>query len=796
MSTNFFINWITPSGRILEAFEEDHVIYDFEIKTNIPGTPVFEIVSGVAPTTLYSNGRLEGKLSNVNGDTPFLFTIRVKVGNNPLFSDRTFEILVKKIKKPPLWLVKENDLGEIGQNDFINLSLDLVPNSTNPISFQTINLPSGLSLQGNNIIGYFSPTNQGGEGSFEVVASNEWGSSKIIFYYNFKKQRGLPFWITPQNLGTFVQGQNVNIQLFATNNLNEEMKYKTPYGHGAKIIPLLNEDGQIIGSTVIDPGKDWATNPIPNVKFYMGSGAQFTANISGGVVTSITINNKGSNYKSAPDIEITGGGGSGANYVAEMKNGRIENLQMISGGSGYVSPPTVTAKTFTTQGVALPIILEGEVVGLNIINQGSGYLYPPTVLVESPDPPIGGGSLPLGLELTEDGFIRGSISMEAEPRLYSFLVVARDPVGQEVSRVFQLQVDPFDASSISNILIFWLSDEYLGSIYERYPSYFFVEAVSSTGDPLEYSLAPGSNPLPPGLSISKYTGDLLGWVDKIPSTTDYTFTIRASVVGNPNAFSDKVFKIRVVKRFQYQNTQNYWLRYTGFDKIKMLEKKLESNNILGLLYRKTNKDFGFVLDKRILIAGGVKEKTKNEIWNLIKKKIPGNNYSSFHNIGEFVIGNLAFRRVLNPEGVHICDGVFCILYDNREIQGKRFYGPGGWTPQNNIEFVVLNNSNHPYNQMLPSSIGNIRKEIRETFGFAEKEFIPWAILQGERYNLILEIAYVKKNQGFVFIQNFIDFWNSEFLGNTIILDRYYVTDWMNNYIEIFPFDLDPHHSGY
>ena len=73
--------------------------------------------------------------------------------------------------------------------------------------------------------------------------------------------------------------------------------------------------------------------------------AEFTATVTGGQVTQVTITNPGSNYEVPPILLFQGGGGEGAaaETVIEVGSGRVLSVINLNGGSGYTSAPTVLA---------------------------------------------------------------------------------------------------------------------------------------------------------------------------------------------------------------------------------------------------------------------------------------------------------------------------------------------------------------------------------------------------------------------------------------------------------------------
>jgi len=84
-----------------------------------------------------------------------------------------------------------------------------------------------------------------------------------------------------------------------------------------------------------------------------GTGASLTAVISGGAVTSVTINSGGSGYTTAPVIQFVGGTGNGATATCTVSGGAINTVTITAGGNNYTVAPyvvltTASALTLTT----------------------------------------------------------------------------------------------------------------------------------------------------------------------------------------------------------------------------------------------------------------------------------------------------------------------------------------------------------------------------------------------------------------------------------------------------------------
>lgn len=82
--------------------------------------------------------------------------------------------------------------------------------------------------------------------------------------------------------------------------------------------------------------------------YKQGTLAVFTATVSGGGVTSVTVVKEGSGYTSTPNVNAAGGGGTGVRLTPTMVDDgtgnstfKIASITITSSGSGYTTPPTV-----------------------------------------------------------------------------------------------------------------------------------------------------------------------------------------------------------------------------------------------------------------------------------------------------------------------------------------------------------------------------------------------------------------------------------------------------------------------
>jgi hypothetical protein len=147
--------------------------------------------------------------------------------------------------------------------------------------------------------------------------------------------------------------------------------------------------GGVVTSVVLDnPGTGYLATDMLVVSFGPvvgpGSGAAAHAVMSGSGVLSISVVNTGFNYGFGTGISISGGGGSNAVAHAVINfqaGGRISQVIVDVPGSGYTTPPTVTATDPTGRGsgAVLVAVLNQSVASVTVDTGGSAYAGPPVV---------------------------------------------------------------------------------------------------------------------------------------------------------------------------------------------------------------------------------------------------------------------------------------------------------------------------------------------------------------------------------------------------------------------------------
>jgi hypothetical protein len=173
---------------------------------------------------------------------------------------------------------------------------------------------------------------------------------------------------------------SVAINSQGTNYSTASVSFSGGGGSGATATATIS--GIVSSTTQVSAGSGYTT--APTVTFVGGGAttpAQATANITSNTVSSLTITNPGEGYTSAPTIMFTGGGGSGANYTAVITGG-VVSITVTNPGTGYSSAPSVV---ITGDGIGASATAtaagQGVIAAINLTAGGSGYTEPPTITI-------------------------------------------------------------------------------------------------------------------------------------------------------------------------------------------------------------------------------------------------------------------------------------------------------------------------------------------------------------------------------------------------------------------------------
>lgn len=142
--------------------------------------------------------------------------------------------------------------------------------------------------------------------------------------------------------------------------------------------------GGITSVTVTDGGSGYSNNPTISIATGAGSGADLTANLTGGVITSVTVNSGGSGYVLA-DLIVTGATGQGAILKPTITAGAIASVEVINGGASYTSPVITVSPGVGGGFEAVATVVAGEITAITVTNSGYGYPASASVVVTITD---------------------------------------------------------------------------------------------------------------------------------------------------------------------------------------------------------------------------------------------------------------------------------------------------------------------------------------------------------------------------------------------------------------------------
>jgi hypothetical protein len=203
-------------------------------------------------------------------------------------------------------------------------------------------------------------------------------------------------------------------------------------------------NGFLIGTTIIDGGFGYVSNPVVTITGGGGTGAKATAAQFNGVVTSITITNPGAGYTSTPTITIAPPPfpPRKATSTAQIVNGFVVGTKITDGGFGYDSPPAILLIGGGGSGAtAVATVANGVVTAITINNPGTGYTAAPVVRIASP--PF---APKLGIE-TSKVFVRMSVvlgrkyQLEASTDLNSWTTTGPAFIAQDEELVQEFDVN-------------------------------------------------------------------------------------------------------------------------------------------------------------------------------------------------------------------------------------------------------------------------------------------------------------------------------------------------------------------
>jgi hypothetical protein len=250
--------WTVPNNTELGRLPENSEVYIPLPVVQMPELNTF-LLSGSLPTGLaIERNAIVGTAPTVVSDTNFSFVIRAQTPAGVL--DRTFRLVVENY---PRWTVPNNtELGKFEERTTVNIVLPLA--ETSGITTEVISgeLPAGLRLENNSLVGTLFEVARTTQSTFVIRAKTLSGELDRTFTI-ITEGPDNPQWLTPEgrlpvgpnNVLFILDSSFIDFQLLATDaDLPAGDNLEFFVADGAGELPPgieLTRDGRLIG--VVDP---------------------------------------------------------------------------------------------------------------------------------------------------------------------------------------------------------------------------------------------------------------------------------------------------------------------------------------------------------------------------------------------------------------------------------------------------------------------------------------------------------------------------------------------------------------
>lgn len=314
--------------------------------------------------------------------------------------------------------------------------------------------------------------------------------------------------------------------------------------------------------------------------------------------------------------------------------------------------------------------------------------------------------LPPGVIL-RDNILRGTVSSRTTPGRYLFRLGF---VGQNAQSILG-EMKVLNANAITThtpTLIEWLTHENLGTISETYPSALKATAKCGTLS-VSYSLAPGSGPLPPGLTLNPATGDLQGIVGHIGGEMTYTFTIRATV---GEIFSDRRFALTVANRYDTASILDIRLKLRTTDRIGLMP-RYRSLIPRQAVYRSGDRQFGIQAEPFVYLIKGLRGTDVRAAMN--GDGTAGPLAPDFHDKFTVLLGRHYGAVARDRTGNVIYEVIYRTILDPQALAGGFKFGTNE-AIEEKVLYPQANGTTRQY--IYPKSIRNARMDMTRDLKFA------------------------------------------------------------------------------
>lgn len=554
------------------------------------------------------------------------------------------------------------------------------------------------------------------------------------------------------------------------------------------------------------------STPIPSdvVKFFIASGDlpeglflnEDTGVISGYPVAPIAANGSPTSRKSDFTITLT----SVLGTVSASYSITVKNVQLVN---PTVSPrPPVILNYFPRR---LPILETDPyydyylVDGKTIPFTKSGDFFSFKIIGYDFD---GGNlnyefsNLPPGLTGDPNsGWITGVVNISKGLSQYNFTVFVIKPNGL-YSNTYDFTINV--SNEVTNDIV-WVTDSYLGTIYNNTVSTYKIEANSTQN--LTYRFVEGE--LPSQLTLDT-NGELIGQVSYQPknellpqfSTSTFTFTVEAISLDYPLVKSTKTFTLDVYQYFELV-TENVYLKASpSLSQRSIINDLLNDTSLIptDFLYRPNDYNFGKATDVSFVHAYGIDASSVPNYIEAMKK----NHYWRNLTLGELktaiardengdIVYEVVYSQIIddlvNEKGQSVSSQIRWPTYVSLELgpylTSEDFLYTSFANVQNNSFYTSLTPGST--NIFYPASLDNMANQLSNVLGKnRSSSLLPkWMITQQLNgsvlgYTRAWVICYTLPGKSTEILNNINQNWPYKLNAIDFTVDRYYI-DKSNTY---------------
>jgi hypothetical protein len=549
----------------------------------------------------------------------------------------------------PVWTTAAGSLGTIQENDYYSLPVVATAGSSDIVySLVAGKLPQGLIIRRDGVLegqpttkvdvaGIPSEVGQNVQSIFAIRATADGYVNDRTFTLTVTGQDAPSFTTSAGRLGTFIDGQKVNLQLTAHDPDPDDTYSFEKIGGELPPGVTMDSTGKITGW--ITPSKI-AGSPTAgfDATFYEQYAWDFTNNfISKAYEFTVAVTD-------TKDTAI-----------------RVFNIDVKASTSLRASTDALRASStiHTTDSDILhsPVIRNKITEFTNVLHSNKWYLaidgydYDNTQITYS----ISGGTLPPGLSLdASSGWITGNLPNITDIKKdYAWIVrvTKTDNPNYYNEQEFKLGL-VID----SNITPTWITPALLGTVISGEPSRLYVEVSSTQLESFTYRVKSGiANGLPQGLRL-----ETDGTISGVPSFVSFSNDNNTTTYDKKATTWDKQFKItiqainaagsmRAERQFTITVTNENFKPYENIyiaNQSSSIERERwddiinNKNNIpQEFIYRPNDPFFGLELQPKMLLAHGLNPKLSAEYMTVLQK----NFYKQ-----EFNYGSIKTAQAVDP----------------------------------------------------------------------------------------------------------------------------------------------------